>query len=522
MADHHDTVEPVEAPISISHLFHTLRAYFPVIVLSMIALAVGYLILAILLYLLAPAKRVTSQAFRIEFSGATEGQYPNGTKFSAAEVISTPVLMKVFRDNELERFTNFAEFSRSIFILEANAEYETLASEYQARLSDPKLTAVDRDRLQREFQLKRASLSKNEYAINYVRTRGTENMPEPAVRKVLSDILSTWSHIAVNDQHVLSYRVAVLSPKVIDPTPLENLEPIISIQILRSKITRLMENVDQVAKLPSAELVRTGDAENDSLTEVRLRLEEILRFRLDPLVPLVRSAGVNNPASAIRFFETQLEYDQRQLESQMARAETIRQSLSVYANRDVQGPNPAGTPRPAEGDTVMPQLSDSFLDRLVTLTSESGDSRFRQTLVEEFQDSSMAIIPLQQAVAYDRSVLEQVRGAVTGSGGNSDVIRKQIEETRAEVRKLVVKLNLIHRRVSEQNLNPPTQLYTTTGTPITRVFRAQSLKKLGLMGILTMLIALPVIIGACFIHNRMKEEDRAEATMESYGEPETV
>ncbi|HEX7152391.1 MAG TPA: hypothetical protein VF618_12960 [Thermoanaerobaculia bacterium] len=515
MADHHEPVaaESVETPVSISHLFHTLRAYFPVIALTMLSVVVGYLILAIALYLLAPSKRVSSQNFRLEFQGATEGKYPNGTKFSPAEIITTPVLTKAFNDNELEKFTTFADFSRSIYVLEANAEYEALAAEYQARLSDPKLTAVDRERIQREFELKRVSISKSDYSVNYVRTRRTANIPEQLVRKVLVDILTAWSHIAVNDQHVLSYRVAVLSPKIVDPTPLETLEPIISIQILRSKITHLLRNVEQIGALPSAELVRTGDAENDSLEEIRLRLEETLRFRIDPLVPLIRASGVTNPTAAVRFFETQLDYDQRQLEAQIAKAEAMRQSLAVYSRPQLDGGTAApNTARTSENETVMPQLSDSFLDRLVTLTSESGDTRFRQSLVEQYQRASLEIIPLQQAVAYDRTVLDQVRGATAGgNGAASEALRKQIEDTRAEVRKLVGKLNLLHKRLSEQNLNPPTQLYTTTGTPVTRVQRAQSLKDLALYGALLLLLALPVTLAACLIHNRMREEDRAEA-----------
>ena len=77
-----------ERPMSVSHLVHTLRAYTPVIVISLLSVAVGYAVCAILLYLLSPAQRTTVQPFRLEFRGANEGTLPNGVRFSATEIIT--------------------------------------------------------------------------------------------------------------------------------------------------------------------------------------------------------------------------------------------------------------------------------------------------------------------------------------------------------------------------------------------------------------------------------------------------
>src|SRR5213595_3558348 len=125
-------VDPVEPPVSVSHLFHVLRAYEPVIVIAMLSVAIGYVVCAILLYLVSPAQRTTVQPFRLEFRGATEGRLPNGVRFSAVEIVSTPVLLKAYQNDELSRFTTFGDFSRSIFVLESNREYENLVTEYQA------------------------------------------------------------------------------------------------------------------------------------------------------------------------------------------------------------------------------------------------------------------------------------------------------------------------------------------------------------------------------------------------------
>src|SRR4051794_23323878 len=209
---HVDTVEVVDRPISISHLVRTLRAYKPIIVLTTAAIAIAYMVLAIAIYVFSPHQSVTTQQFRLDFEGASTGRYPNGLKFSTSDIVSTPTLLTVFNDNHLERFTRFSTFSRSIFVMEANPEYELLAATYASRLSDPRISAVDRERIQREWEAKAASISKSDYSMNWLRSNESARVPESVVRKTLVDTLTLWAKNATNEQHVLNYRLSILSP----------------------------------------------------------------------------------------------------------------------------------------------------------------------------------------------------------------------------------------------------------------------------------------------------------------------
>jgi hypothetical protein len=312
--------------------------------------------------------------------------------------------VKVFDANHLERFTNFGNFSKSIVILESNPAFELLSAQFQSRLADPKLTQVDRERIENDFEMKRASLAKNEYSINYLRgfDRG---MPETLVRKVLSDTLATWAQFAINEQHALDYRISVLSPQILDAPSVEPDDYITRIQVLRSKVFRIIDNIADLQKMPGADLARTRD--HLSLNEIQVRLEEIVRFRFEPLVGLVRNSGlIANPALTIRFLENQLAYDQRLLQARQSEAEVIRQSLAVYTEQrgESMGSTPAGANEKAgaaraTGETVMPQLSDTFIDRLLALTTQSADTKYRQRLVDDYRLATTKMIPLQQAVA---------------------------------------------------------------------------------------------------------------------------
>jgi len=508
--------------MSIAQLVHTLRAYAPVIVLSLGAVALFYIVFAVAVYIFSPSQRITSQGFRLDFKGASEGLYPNGVKFSTNDILSTPVLLQVFQENHLDKFTTFPSFTRSLFVLEANSEYEKLAAEYQARLADPKLSAIDRDRLQREWQAKSASVAKSDYSLNWLRSQNTDRVPESLVRKALTDALQTWGRYAANEQHVLQYRISIFSPDMLSGSA--DGEPIVSAHVLRSKIYKVLQNVDELREVPGSDLIRTSNGM--SLEEIRLRLTEIVRFRLEPLVARVATSGMADRAATLRFLESQLAYDQRQLKSAQDAAEAIRQSLAVYsfdqrgftgdtasAPQTTAPPSSSSSqarplPRPAE--TVMPQINDSFIDRLMTLTSQSSDVQYRQKIVDDYRRAAVFIIPHQQNVNYDQEVLNLVKSGSAGAASvRADDVHNELVATEKESRQLLGRVNEIYSIVSS-NLNPSKEIYSLTAPPVGRTEHSRSLKQLALYGVALLALSLPVIIILCLLHARVREEEASE------------
>ncbi len=521
-------VDRVEPPIALSHLVHTLRAYSGVIVLAMACVAVAYALAATMLYISSPSQRVTAQPFRLEFRGASDGVLPNGVRFSPTEIVSTPILLRVYNADNLDRFVKFDDFSKAAFVVESNQEYEMLAAEYQARLSDPKLGPIDRERIQKEFEFKRESIKKSDYAIAYAPTSRAAMLPESVVRKVLIDILGAWANVAINEQHALDYRVPVLSPAILNASDLAGKDPVIAIEILRSKIYRVIENVEQLEDLPAGSLVRTAD--HLTLDEIRIRLEDIVRFRLEPLVGVARASGlVPNPAYTVHFLENQLAYDQRRLQAEQTRVNAARDALLMYTSDEArvgpsaatdtaaaahgtqQQPRARGGLRLGEGETVVPQLSDSFLDRLIGLSRQATDSQYRLKLIEDYQRSVSATIPLEQAVSYEAQVLEQMKNGAGAAPVRADekTVTTEIQQSSDEVRQLIGKIDEIYVNLS-RNLNPSTQLFSTAGPPVSRIERTRTLTRLLLYGILALLIALPVIIVLCLLHNRVREEEASQ------------
>lgn len=511
--------------VTVGRLAHIIRAYRVPILLALAVVICGYLVIASVILVTSPTLTVTSLPFRLTFSGAESGKYPNGAAFTPTEIVAQPILARVWESNELGEYLPLGVFVRSVYVIEANPEMEQLVREYQARLSDPKLSPIDRDRLVREFDTRKQSIAKNEYTLNFSAARDVDRLPDTLVKKVLNDILREWAEYATREQRVLQYGIAVLSPNVVPPTGDASMDFISRLQVLRANTYRAMVNLYQIEDLPGGKMARTrGD--NLTLHDIRTRLEDMVRFRLEPLVPAIRASGlIPNVAEAIRFSEMQLAYDERHLAYARDAAQVIRQAILTYNNvattgmpeeatstaSDTETPS-AVAPRQQAGETLTPQLSETFLERLVQMSSAAADVRYRQELIDEYREMAARIPPVQQAVMYDREIIEHLRTAATGAPSvTAAQVDQQIKAMQQELHEALKKMNELYSTISG-NLSPGTHMFNVTSVPATRTERRVDPIKLGALGILIFFLALPLIIAGVLIHSRIRQEDAVEET----------
>jgi len=500
----------VEQPISVSHLVKVLKTYSATIFLSLAAVAIAYAVFAAIFYLAAPSTRVITQPFSLDFKGAERGEYPNGTKFSVNEIIAEPILALVYKQTGINQYMSFRNFVGSMYISESNPEYEKLWREYAPRLSDPKLTSAERQQVEKEFAEKKESLKKNLYAIHFTSPQGVKNVPDEIAKRALSATLARWADWAQVEGRVTSYNTTILSPAVLDDTPRSN--QVIAIRILIKRLAQVLDNIDTLEQLPSADVARTP-ADHLSLAELRIKIEDLIRFRLEPNVAAARAAQGPSDPSTVRFVQTQLAYDQRQLQGYQDHINAIRDALTMYTTqRPVAGESttaakPAPGPNPQQ-ETVMPQVSDTFIDRMAQLLNSSADVQYRQRIVNEMRRVQNDMMPAQEAVRYDQEMLRDLTTPVAPTASTADVTA-EVENVRNDAKLLVQKVNDIYQ-VMSKNLNPETYLYTTSEAPTAYVVRSFTVKRLALLGIVVLLLALAVIVFLCFMHNRVREEETIE------------
>jgi hypothetical protein len=528
--EEHETFDPQrdrrwveDDAISLTAMIATIWRYRKTVAGTIAGILLLFLFAAAGLFLLAPAERVATMQFRLLFDGADRGQYPNGTAFRGAEIIASPVLSEVFETNELQRFGTFHDFKNAVFIVETSAEADLLGYEYQKKLTDAKLTPVDRARIEDEFRRKREALPV-EYALSFRRWERVGRMQSELMSKVLEDTLAIWARQAAERKGALKYNVSVLSRNILPQGAIESEDYIIVVDMLRSKILRILANIDAVSTLPGAAVVRVG-SERISLAEARANLEDVYRFKVQPLIGMIRSTGLSkDPEMAVLYLENQLFQNRLESNEAAGKVRTLQASLRQYMQEERVAVSMPQTPAGQSGGqaassgglgvpALIPQFGESFLDRLVQMSSQNNDVRFRQDITERVIGEGVKAVSLEKDTAYYEDLIAALRGTLQRSVA-ADAVRERagaIVKTRAEesvqdIRRWIDQVNAIYEELSARQLNPSTLLYAVTKPFTVRTTRALSVRTLAMAGALVFLVSLFLVPLSCLFYDHMRRE----------------
>jgi len=501
MTDHYGKLNDeaeADAELSFKPMLLTLWSYRRVILTALIAVVVCYTVGMMVVFSRVPSERVATLQFQLAFDGADRDQYPNGTKFSSAEIVSTTVLTDVFKGNDLQRYGTFSDFKDSVFVLQANRDLDLLSYEYQAKLSDLRLTSVDRARLEAEFRTKRESLKSAQYALNIRRTEGIVKIPAELLNKILQDTLSTWAQQAAERKGAVRYDIPVLSKNALKKDFLAAEDYIIAVDILRAKIERVLKTLAQIEKIPGASAVRM-EPEQTGIADLVANLEDQLRFKVEPLVKVISTNGLSrNPIRMDQYFEGRL-FDMQLAQTEVSqRIKALQEALRSYAQPGAVEPLPAGEGR---APTMTPQLSESFIDRLVQLSTQSVDVQYRQDLTRRIIEDGMLLAELSRQVTYYESMRRSFASARAGAGpgGESDVTRRT-GKAFDDLARSMDQVHAIYELICRQNLNPNTVLYSITGPFSVRTTSSLSLRTTLLYLLVTLFAAMIVIPLVCLAH----------------------
>ena len=477
-------------------ILQTLWSYRRVILVGVAAALVVFVVVVIAMYARLPRETLSTIGFRVTFEGAERDQYPNGTKFSSAEIVSSPVLEEVFRRNELQRYAPFQDFKGSIFILQANRELEMLTYEYQGKLADNRLTPVDRARIEEEFRTKRESIKSPVYSLNFRRSERLVKLPANIVAKLLQDTLSIWAQQAAERKGATRYNIAILSKNSLKLD--DSADYVIAVDMLRNTLERVLKSIEEIAKVPGAEAVRLGD-EQLSLADARARAEDLIRFGVDPLLGVIRASGLSRATArpdvyfADRLFDVQLRREEVRL-----RMTSLQQALGAYQQKTA--PSAPGAPEPSTGG-VTPQVSESFIDKLVQLSTQSNDVEYRQDLTNRIILDGAVLADLNRQADYYDSMRKAFSTARQSQNGPLEAqVTSRTKELQVEVFKAMERVEALYKVISQQNLNPDAVVYSITDPFVTRTTSAMTARTVAFYFLLTLLGALILIPLACLAH----------------------
>jgi hypothetical protein len=509
-----DAIDDVDDEISLKPYFEALKSYRRVIGAAVVGVGVLFVVSVIGILLVAPVERVGSIRFRLLFDGAAVGQYPNHTPFSVTEIVAAPVLTEVYKVNDLQRFGTYESFKDSMFVQQSNPDLDLLGFEYQALLADTKLTPVDRARIQDEFKKKREAMVDPSYSISMRRSERLKTLPRDLMEKVLMDTLNTWAKQADERKGASKYNVDVLSTDILQRDVLDREDYMVGIDILRSKTNRVIDTINEIAKLPGARTIRVGER-HTTLAEVRAGLEDVVRFKLEPLLGVIRSEGVTKNARSLLLYANNQSFQLKQDRQEAAdRVRTLQESLREFTAQGglSSGDAKAGASGPAGGagsnQAVMAQLDQSFLDRIMALSTASADSDYRRKITDRIIEESEKMTAKSREASYYEGFVRELQGTTSHAVGSPELVnlvKVRTSEAYDEITKGIEQTAAIYRELSALNLNPSTILFSVTWPFTLATHWSLTVSTVGLYFVLLMMLTLIIVPIGCLIHHAFKK-----------------
>jgi len=465
-------------------------------------------------FLLQKKASITKLEFRLEFQGADRGEYPNGMKFSSADILANPVLDKVYRENDLQRFLKFSDFKAALAVYQTNDKLSFLEYEYAQKLSEKNLNVENRQRLEAEFLEKKKNLLVPIYSLVFAREQRTASLPGDLAAKVLNDILNAWALYAERVKGANQYQIELVSRNILTKENVQSEDYLIGTDLLRLTIQRIKADLAKLVQLPGAKIIQVGK-EGTSLIDLHYRINDLDQFKVSPLFGLIQRYGITRSPELTfaylenRLFEANLKKDQTSSDMNV-----YESSLDQYLRRSsaagsgVQTGGAATLPQAGLTGNVpamIPQFDGSFLNSLIQMAQENTDAQFRQGITQSMIKSGLLQGEMENDVKYYEKLYSSLKQTAFTNvdtkvdEGLTKTAIEQIQTTQVlvyeQLMQTIDQMNAIYKELSSQNLNPDSILFTVTSPVVTSIEKTLPLKKL----LIYIILALFFVEGAIFV-----------------------
>lgn len=447
-----------------------------------------------------PVRRASVLEFRPTFSHAADGTYPNGLPFSSSDVVAAPILDLVYDGNTLTQYCSRETFRGGFFVEQRSDQSAFLDAEYQARLSDGRLTQVERQRLQAEYEAKRAALPL-QYRLVFVKPEACAAIPQVVVTKTMSDVLATWASESETKRGVLNIQVEVLTPAVMDVGLAGESSRLLRADLIRTALWRVAANVNAVGAIPGAALVRLG-SNRTTFVEIYNKLVDLVRSRLEPLVVSAGQAMVRESTQWVTETVASAEREQLAAEGRAAAYLTaLREYSGAAQTSQANRASASVTPQGSDVQTLSPQVDRTFIDRIVEMSE--ANTAFRRSLTESMVAASVEAVAAKDRADYYRRLLQSLRSA-GGSSLAPGEVDTRLNDIVSQAKALIKDFNSLYDEFSRVSLRAAASLYQTDKPVTTEVSREFTTRSLLMWVVGAFLVTVLLAFGYFVVRDRLQ------------------
>ena len=465
--------------------------------LTVVVAALG----ATYLFWLQPTRSVSTLDFRPTFAGAEADLYPNGLVFAASDITAQPILDIIYETNNIQDYCPREVFRGGFFVEQWSSQAQFLELEYAALLSNQGLSAVDRGRLELEYDARHDALPL-QFRLTYVHPPECAMIPQVLVAKSLADVLSTWASESETKRGVLAIQVSVLSPSIMDIG--EGLESLhfLRADLLRTSLLRILVNVEEVLRLPGSDVIRvTSDARG--FAEIHAKLTDLVE---SIVAPLVITAGRSMSTEAVAFITEHILTAERAQTAAQGQSAAYRDALREYsgvalsADADRASAQLANTSS-SDMQTLQPQIDRTFIDRIVDMSE--GSTTFRQELTGEMVNRTVLAVDSEARANYYRQLLSSMTGGRQGQIADVD-LGARLNQVADQGKQLIRQFNELYREFSQTSLRTASALYQTDSPVFTQILRNFTMRTYVMLVAGTFFSVLFLAFSAYLIRNLIK------------------
>ena len=329
--------------------------------------------------------------------------------------------------------------------------------------------------------------------------------------KILSDILTSWSADAGERLGAVDYVTPLYSSKALNADALGAMDPFIAADRVRVFANETLKHIELLEALPGGRSVRIGSNEN-SLAEIRFNIENLVRFRIPPLMASLRARGM--PSIDV-YLDRQIAYVSRDRLAAEHRIRAIQDSFNVFSSAPgavsgqgmpLRDTDTEGGAAALNGQSMITQFSDGFLDRMLEMSASSNDRAYRHDLADRAIDESMLASELAKEEEFYKGY-----ESYTGRSG-SDLDGRSAVVGLAEMLGMYADQAVAaYQEISGSNLGSDADLYIETLPFRVQTERVLTLATVGFYTMIVFLLSLFVVPMGCLVHRYVARHRELES-----------
>jgi hypothetical protein len=354
---------------------------------TLVLLVVAVTLLVALRAILPPTRTYISQ-LQFTFPSAESGRYPNNSPFSINELLDPAILEVVYDQLDLGKYdVDRNKFYGSFSIRPFTPAESEITERFRQQLADRRVSPIERERLETQLRAQLAAASRGAAELIFLPPRKPP-IPVAVGRAIVHKVPVVWSQLAIEKKGVLripgfSAAAIVVAPDSVDRQPL----PLAILGLLEAS-ERLDDRLTELLKAPGVLSVRDS-VSGKSIRDLDRDMRDLQLFHTNPLrAQLVQYRFDDGGPALQQVVERRINDIEVRAAGVAKQAEAVGDSIAqfVQATAGLRG-------RPAErktsdsgaapGAATIPQVGESFIDRIIDLTRKDRDAEQDRTFIAE-------------------------------------------------------------------------------------------------------------------------------------------